>query len=98
MGNSQTTKRDAQISRNGDGAISSTTSPRSSRQPEPPQSLPEPVTFKKHHGSGKVSTKEKYALIPDNFTSIEQVCSAYSCCFSVQLLDLFSLWFSLSNS
>ncbi|KAJ1442441.1 Zinc finger, RING/FYVE/PHD-type [Sesbania bispinosa] len=80
MGNSYAKKRDAQFSRNIDGRRISSTINRSLSLPEPPQSpprfLPPPTSFEMHLGSGKPSTKEKYALIPDNFTSLQQVTSA----------------------
>lgn len=87
MGNSQAKKRDPQFSRNVvEGRIPSTLSRTLSPPPEPPQYPPElpqyppePVSYEMHHGTGKLSTstKEKYALIPDKFTSLEQV--SYSC-------------------
>ena len=69
MGNSQAKKREAEYSGNVDGRNTSTVvSPRSQQQHEVPFNI-------HHHGNGKkkLSTKEKYALIPDNFTTLQQV-------------------------
>lgn len=75
MGNSQAKKREAEYS----GNTSKVLSPRFQQQEE--------ASFNIHlHGKKKLATKEKYALIPDNFTTLEQVsisaffiCSAISC-------------------
>ncbi|KAL2617939.1 hypothetical protein AAZV13_08G216900 [Glycine max] len=89
MGNSHAKKRDTQFSRNvvkgrvpspKDKTLSSLQSPSSPSQSpspslEPPREPPPPVMFF-NTGSGKLSAKEKYALIPDNFTTLEQVTTA----------------------
>lgn len=72
MGNSQAKKREAEYSGNVEARNKSTVlSPRSQQQEEE-------VSFniQHHYGKKKLSTKEKYALIPDNFTTLEQVTSA----------------------
>ncbi|CAL5196521.1 unnamed protein product [Lathyrus oleraceus] len=72
MGNSQAKKREAQLSGQVDSRITSTTTSKSfSKPPQLPSELPQ-----SRHGLGNLSTKKKYALIPDNFTSLQQVTSA----------------------
>ncbi|TKY68545.1 E3 ubiquitin-protein ligase RGLG2 [Spatholobus suberectus] len=81
MGNSNTKKRE--FSRN---VVERIPSPISRSLPSPPSPLepprePPPMSFKKNHhdsgsGSGKLSIKEKYALIPDKFATLEQVTTA----------------------
>ncbi|XP_061358471.1 E3 ubiquitin-protein ligase RGLG4-like [Gastrolobium bilobum] len=85
MGNSYAKKREAQFSRKADRRSSSddiSSGTMSSQTPEP-RRAPPPMSFKMHDGSGKsslgdtkISTKKKYALIPDNFTTLQQVTSA----------------------
>jgi len=94
MGNSQAKKREAEYSGNIEARnTSKVVSPRSKQEEE--------VSFNIHHhyGKKKLSTKEKYALIPDNFTTLQQVshfCFCF-CFFILQLLALFSLWFLFTN-
>ncbi|XP_058747273.1 E3 ubiquitin-protein ligase RGLG4-like [Vicia villosa] len=72
MGNSLAKKRKAQFSGHDESRITSTTTSKSLSKP--PQLPSEPQ--QSHHGLGKLSAKKKYALIPDNFTSLQQVTSA----------------------
>lgn len=67
MGNSQAKKREAEYSGNVEARnTSKVLSPRFQQQEE--------ASFNIHlHGKKKLATKEKYALIPDNFTTLEQV-------------------------
>ncbi|KAH1148344.1 hypothetical protein GYH30_043124 [Glycine max] len=78
MGNSHAKKRDTQFSRNVvEGRVPSpknkTLSPSPSLEPPLPREPPPPAAMSLNKGSGKLSAKEKYALIPDNFTTLEQV-------------------------
>ncbi|XP_027355674.1 E3 ubiquitin-protein ligase RGLG4-like [Abrus precatorius] len=74
MGNSHAKKRDPKISRNLEEKIPSPLSySLSSNSSETSSS----TSFKMHpHSSGKLSPKQKYALIPDNFTTLDQVTTA----------------------
>ncbi|KAH1215066.1 E3 ubiquitin-protein ligase RGLG4 [Glycine soja] len=78
MGNSHAKKRDTQFSRNVvEGRVPSpknkTLSPSPSLEPPLPREPPPAAAMSLNKGSGKLSAKEKYALIPDNFTTLEQV-------------------------
>lgn len=91
MGNSHAKKRDTQFSRNVvEGRVPSpknkTLSPSPSLEPPLPREPPPLAAMSLNKGSGKLSAKEKYALIPDNFTTLEQVCSAYSSSFCYWIL------------
>jgi hypothetical protein len=94
MGNSQAKKREAEYSGNVEARNKSTVvSPRSQQQEEE-------VSFniQHHYGKKKLSTKEKYALIPDNFTTLEQVsyfCFLYLFCI---FLLCFLCGFRLPNT
>ena len=83
---------------------SGTKSPRRPPPPEPPLASAmseEETVFSKHHGydSGQssavdpnLSTKKKYALIRDNFTTLEQVCCACSSfCFRFFFCERFKI-------
>lgn len=88
MGNSQAKKRhipSPTVTRNLSPQLRPSSSPESSRKPprEPPPA--------QHHGSGKLSAKEKYALIPDNFTTLEQVLSAYLLFFFQLIVSIYAI-------
>ncbi|CAJ2657092.1 unnamed protein product [Trifolium pratense] len=72
MGNSQMKKRDSEFSGNVDSPrITSTLNRSLSPHSDSPRSKQFSST-----SSGKLSTKDKYAFIPDNFTTLQQVTSA----------------------
>ncbi|KAK7405777.1 hypothetical protein VNO78_07386 [Psophocarpus tetragonolobus] len=80
MGSSQSKKRESQFSSRNVVAVEERVVPSTLNRtlsPSPPSMEPpqEPVSFN-NHNNRHASAKDKYALIPDNFTTLQQVTTA----------------------